>query len=145
VTEDLVFKKADAIVGGREHVVANGKLEERSRPDSTNNFQARYAIRHEWTGAIACKDPRRGIWGGPPAGESGGGVKAAMDLAFAPRGAVQLPALVRQDIPELEVKASQDQDLTIGGARLVEVDIQASNGVVHIVDKVLQPGGGKKK
>jgi uncharacterized surface protein with fasciclin (FAS1) repeats len=41
--------------------------------------------------------------------------------------------------PELEVKASQDQDLTIGGARLVEVDIKASNGVVHIVDKVLQP------
>jgi uncharacterized surface protein with fasciclin (FAS1) repeats len=47
--------------------------------------------------------------------------------------------------PELEVKASQDQDLTIGGARLIEVDIQASNGVVHIVDKVLQPGGKKAK
>ena len=45
--EDLVFRQAGAIVGGREHVVdASGKLEEGSRPDSANNFQARYAIRH---------------------------------------------------------------------------------------------------
>jgi MYXO-CTERM domain-containing protein len=105
VNEDLVFKKAEAIVGGREHVVANGKLEERSQPSSMNNFQARYAIRHEWTGAIACKDPKRGIWGGPPGG-GGGGAKPALDLAFAPRGKKELPTMVRQDIPELEVKAA---------------------------------------
>jgi hypothetical protein len=72
VTEDLVFKAAEPIVGGREHVVANGKLEERSRPDSINNFQARYAIRHEWTGPITCKNPVRGRWGGPPNGVTGG-------------------------------------------------------------------------
>jgi hypothetical protein len=67
VTEDLVFKAAEPIVGGREFVVdGNGKLEERSRPDSINNFQARYAIRHEWTGPITCKNPVRGRWGGPP-------------------------------------------------------------------------------
>jgi MYXO-CTERM domain-containing protein len=106
VTEDLVFKKAEAIVGGREHVVASGKLEERSQPSSVNNFQARYAIRHEWTGAIACKDPKRGIWGGPPSGIAGGGVKPALDLAFAPRGKAALPTLVRQDIPEIEIKAA---------------------------------------
>lgn len=47
--------------------------------------------------------------------------------------------------PELEVKASQDQDLTIGGARMIEIDIAASNGVVHMIDKVLAPNGGKKK
>lgn len=46
--------------------------------------------------------------------------------------------------PELDVKASQDQDMTIGGARLVEVDLKASNGVVHIIDKVLVPGAKKK-
>ena len=71
-----------------------------------NNFQARYAIRHEWTGAIACKDPIRGRWGGPPSGMAGGGTKPALDLAFAPRGAAKLPELVKQDIPELEVKAA---------------------------------------
>ena len=106
VTEDLVFKAAPPIVGGREHVVADGKLEERSRPDSVNNFQARYAIRHAWTGPITCKNPKRGIWGGPPSGVASDGVKPALDLAFAPRGAAKLPELVSQDIPELEVKAA---------------------------------------
>jgi MYXO-CTERM domain-containing protein len=106
VTEDLVFKAAEPIVGGREFLQANGKLEERSRPDSINNFQARYAIRHEWTGPITCKDPVRGRWGGPPEGEMGGGVKPALDLAFAPRGQAKLPELVRQDVPEIDVKAS---------------------------------------
>ncbi|MBZ0236334.1 MAG: MYXO-CTERM sorting domain-containing protein, partial [Deltaproteobacteria bacterium] len=106
VTEDLVFKKAEAIAGGREHMGQNGKLEERSQPSGVNNFQARYAIRHEWTGAITCKDPVRGRWGGPPNGVGGGGAKPALDLAFAPRGKTELATLVRQDIPEIEVKAA---------------------------------------
>ena len=105
VTEDLVFKAAEPIVGGREFLQDNGKLEERSRPASVNNFQARYAIRHEWTGPITCKDPVRGRWGGPPSGVTGGGVKPALDLAFAPRGAAKLPELVKQDVPEIDVKA----------------------------------------
>jgi MYXO-CTERM domain-containing protein len=105
VIEDLVFKAAAPIVGGREHVVASGKLEERSRPASVNNFQARYAIRHEWTGPITCKDPVRGRWGGPPSGVTGGGVKPALDLAFAPRGVARLPELVKQDVPEIDVQA----------------------------------------
>jgi MYXO-CTERM domain-containing protein len=71
-----------------------------------NNFQARYAIRHEWTGPIACKNPVRGRWGGPPSGVTGGGVKPALDLAFAPRGSAKLAELVRGDIPELEIKVA---------------------------------------
>jgi uncharacterized protein (TIGR03382 family) len=105
VTEDLVFKAAEPIVGGREFLQDGNKLEERSRAASINNFQARYAIRHEWTGPITCKDPIRGRWGGPPNGVTGGGVKPALDLAFAKRGLAKLPELVRQDIPELEVTA----------------------------------------
>lgn len=46
--------------------------------------------------------------------------------------------------PELTVKTSQDSDMTIDGARLLEIDIAASNGMVHMIDKVLQPGGKKK-
>lgn len=42
--------------------------------------------------------------------------------------------------PELEVKTTQDTEMTIGGARLVEIDIAASNGMVHLIDKVLQQG-----
>ena len=106
VTEDLVFKAAEPIVGGRESRGANGKLEERATPSGMNNFQARYAIRHEWTGAITCKAPVRDRWGGPPSGVASTGVKPALDLAFAPRGAAKLPDLVRQDIPELGVKVA---------------------------------------
>ncbi|HEU0033748.1 MAG TPA: DUF2330 domain-containing protein [Kofleriaceae bacterium] len=107
---DLVFKKAKAIVGGREIRDGNGQLEERARPDSTNNFQGRYAIRHRWTGPVACEHPQRGIWGGPPGGvdiADGGAPKAATNLAFAPRGKVQLPNLVAQDVPEINVQAGK--------------------------------------
>jgi hypothetical protein len=81
--EDLVFREAQAIVGGREHMKEGGKLETTARADGSNNFQARYSIRHPWTGPIECEKPRRGVWGGPPGGE----VKlvAATGLAFAPR------------------------------------------------------------
>jgi MYXO-CTERM domain-containing protein len=109
--DDLVFKAAPPIVGGRELPQANGKLEERSQPSSENNFQGRYAIRHEWTGPIKCDQPVRGRWGGPPAGVAGGETRAAKDLAFAPRGVAKLPELVRQDVPEIDVKA----DRTAGG------------------------------
>ena len=101
---DLVFKQAPPIVGGREQR-ENGQLEQRSRKDSVNNFQGRYAIRHAWTGTIACQNPVRGMWGGPPSGvDIAEGPVAATDLAFAPRGKVQLPNLVAQDVPEIAVK-----------------------------------------
>ena len=102
--DDLVFKAASAIVGGREFLQDNGKLEERSRPDATNNFQARYIIRHWWTGKIACASPRRGIWGGPP-GRSIARPMAATGLAFARRGTIALPRLVVKNIPEIGVRA----------------------------------------
>jgi len=100
---DLVFRAAAPIVGGREQRDEAGKLEQRARPDSTNNFQGRYVIRHAWTGAVACANPRRGIWGGPPGGEIAQGPTAATNLAFAPRGKVALPNLVAQDVPEIGV------------------------------------------
>jgi uncharacterized surface protein with fasciclin (FAS1) repeats len=45
---------------------------------------------------------------------------------------------------ELPVKSSQDSDMTIDGARITESDIEASNGMVHVIDKVLQPSNKKK-
>jgi uncharacterized protein (TIGR03382 family) len=107
---DLVFKKAQPIVGGREMRNDTGVLEERSRPDGMNNFQGRYAIRHKWTGPVKCDQPKFGRWGGPPEGTEiaeGTGPVAATDSAFAPRGKVQLPNLVAQDIPEIGVKVGQ--------------------------------------
>jgi len=109
--DDLVFQAAPPIVGGRE-IMGNGggnggrnggQLEEGARPSSVNNFQGRYAIRHRWTGPVACANPRRGIWGGPP---DGGNTRtqAALGLAFAPRGQVQLPTAIVGDVAEIGLR-----------------------------------------
>ncbi|MCC7538207.1 MAG: DUF2330 domain-containing protein [Deltaproteobacteria bacterium] len=100
--EDLVFREAGAIVGGREMQGPNGRLEYGARTDQHNNFQARYIIRHWWQGPIRCANPRRGIWGGPPGGEHNA-PRAARDLAFVPRGNVDLSSLVRRRVPELGI------------------------------------------
>jgi MYXO-CTERM domain-containing protein len=103
---DLVFRAAPSIIGGREVRDADGRLEERARPATgQNNFQGRYAIRHPWTGPIACDKPIRGRWGGPPDGSQIAKTQPATNTAFAPRGKVQLPDLVAQDVPEVGVKA----------------------------------------
>jgi hypothetical protein len=110
MTDDLVFREATAIAGGREHLQANGKLEEGAVESSVNNFQARYIIRHPWTGKIACDNPRRGIWGGPPRGSDvqlAADVKPARGLAFAPRGKIKLQNVVKQNIPEIGIKAAK--------------------------------------
>jgi len=102
--DDLVFRAAPPIVGGREFVQDGTKLEQGARPDATNNFQARYVIRHSWTGPIACKNPMRGVWGGPPGRDawSTGApeVKAASRIGLVPRaGALSLAAFVRGALP----------------------------------------------
>ena len=110
ITDDLRFKEVGPIVGGRE-MREGGKLEERSKPSDYNNFQGRYAIRYPWTGPIKCAKPERGQWGGPPSeiasrpGFQNQGTKAALDLAYAPRGALQLAAAVTTDVPEIGIRA----------------------------------------
>jgi hypothetical protein len=111
VTDDLRFRAAEPIVGGREVRNQKGALEERSAPSSYNNFQGRYAIRHQWTGAITCKSPKRGVWGGPP-DHRWQPPKAAANIAFAPRDKVQLVSAIAHDVPEidLEARASDSSD-----------------------------------
>ncbi len=99
---DLVFRAAPAIVGGREMYTQDSKIEHGALPAPYNNFQARYAIRHPWTGPIACENPRRGIWGGPPSGHAYESPKGATNLAFAKRdGSFSLASFVHADIPEI--------------------------------------------
>ncbi len=105
--EDLVFRQAPAIVGGREfYTGADGALEHGASESHANNFQGRYAIRHEWTGPIECDNPVRGRWGGPPSNTRAQETQPATDLAYAPRGNLQLPEVVRSDVPELELAAA---------------------------------------
>jgi len=98
--EDLVFRAAAPIVGGREFMGSNGKLEHGATSSSTNNFQGRYAVRHPWSGAISCKNPQRGIWGGPPNGGNPSTTPAS-NLAWAPRGKLQLATIVKGALPDV--------------------------------------------
>jgi len=101
--EDLVFRAATPVVGGREVRGNNRALEQGASPSSTNNFQGRYAIRHPWKGAITCKEPRRGVWGGPPAGSAQPGPVAGQKLAFVRRDA-PLGSFLTSALPELAVQ-----------------------------------------
>jgi hypothetical protein len=102
LSEDLVFHEAGPVVGGRSTWDGTAmELPGEVKPDSTNNFQGRYIIRHYWTGPVSCSNPQFNRWGGPPSGSSS--PTAATDLANAPRGAVALKAVVRSPLPQLSL------------------------------------------
>jgi len=101
--DDLRFREAKPIAGGREVWGKNG-LEYGAQQDvAQNNFQARYAIRYWWTGPMNCRNPKRGVWGGPPAGGQNK-VIAASKIAFAPRGKLSLPTMIKRDLTEIGVR-----------------------------------------
>jgi TonB family protein len=88
--DDLVLRPAPPVVGGREQLADDGRLERGATPAASNSFQGRYVIRHPWQGAIACDDPMRGVWGGPPdgrevahVGQGQGGIAAGGARALA--------------------------------------------------------------
>jgi hypothetical protein len=104
--EDLVFKAAPPIAGGREHLSSGGQLEQGSVSYDTNNFQARYAIRYPWQGEIKCRSPRRGVWGGPPHGQESKPV-AALDTAFVERKTSLAQELVESPVAELKLAGTK--------------------------------------
>ncbi len=96
LNEDLVFQKAEAIVGGRGtpqglEVMKTGALDEQqAAPSSINNFQGRYIMLNPWEGDIKCEKPQRGVWGGNPKSKdlASENIKGtAQDTAFATRDA----------------------------------------------------------
>jgi len=115
--EDVVFKEAPPIEGGREgfgwarpEPDAGASDRYGATPSPTNNFQARYVIRHRWAGALLCDHPIRDRWGGPWPTDGGasrlsgdGSATAAKNLAYARRGNVQLASFVRSDVPGVAV------------------------------------------
>ncbi len=114
IGEDLVFKKAKAVVGGREFYDEDRKIEKGTldSPYGQNAFQARYIIRHAWLGELSCDEPRFGEWGGDP--ENGGGPttmtaqspnSTGADI-FAPSNEDSVGTLLLEDIPELDLVAS---------------------------------------
>jgi hypothetical protein len=100
--EDLVFKAAPPIAGGREFLTDGQKLEQGSVPYGTNQFQGRYAIRYPWTGPIACSNPIRGRWGANPNG--GGARPVSLQRSAEARRDQDLRAFVESPVAELGVK-----------------------------------------
>lgn len=88
--EDLIFRAAEPVEGGRESFNGGDPLSQEAAPSQMNNFQARYAIRHPWEGEITCAEPMRRIWGGPPSGAS----EVTVAPTHGPRAPVQLNALL---------------------------------------------------
>jgi hypothetical protein len=100
--DDLRFREAKPVTGGREQWAKNG-LEYGAIPSAQNFFQARYAIRHWWTGPIKCEHPVRGVWGGPPDGNYQPTI-AASKLAFAPRGKLEVASVIKRDLWEINLR-----------------------------------------
>ncbi len=116
IGEDLVFEKADPIVGGRERYDEDGNLETGATPADYNNFQARYIIRHRWEGPVNCEAPEYGHWGGDPESDnpwepgvsSNPSPNTTGDETFSAGGGNSERAveeLVEEDIPEINVVA----------------------------------------
>ncbi|MCC7534606.1 MAG: DUF2330 domain-containing protein, partial [Deltaproteobacteria bacterium] len=101
--DDLVLREAPPIVGGREQAGPNGQGNEqgaRLAPDRNSYYQARYIIRHPWTGPVECASPQRGIWGGPPGTGQPVGVQPGQNLAFAPRGRANLASFLTTPVAQ---------------------------------------------
>jgi hypothetical protein len=97
--DDLHFLEAQPVTGGREVWTTSG-LEAGTQKSPQSYFQARYAIRHAWTGPIACAHPIRNVWGGPPNGGASSPI-AASKVAFAPRGKLAVADVIQRDVWEI--------------------------------------------
>jgi len=99
--EDLLFRSAEPVEGGREVRDDKGALSNTAKPAGVDTFQARYAIRHPWTGPIACEKPVRGRWGGPPADVKSSSPLPAKDLAHTDRSGVTLATYVKSGLDDV--------------------------------------------
>jgi hypothetical protein len=106
LTDDLVFREALPVTGGHERPPrdADDDVTAAKLTATGNAFQARYVIRHPWTGAVTCEHPQRGVWGGPPGAREPTAV-AARELASASREGISLPAVVQTRVPGVDLAA----------------------------------------
>jgi MYXO-CTERM domain-containing protein len=112
--DDLIFKEAPPLVGGRGIPDSKGELEDTSMgaAASFNNFQGRYIILHPWERAIQCQKPERGRWGGPNNQMTQTMSRGLENTALlgAPAVAGDLEQLLAESVEELGVKAAKPLD-----------------------------------
>ena len=104
--EDLVFKQAGPIIGGRGTPSGRNPrmMEEGSSTGSINNFQGRYIMLNRWEGKITCDAPNYGVWGGPSGEDDAPKTTPAKDTAFVQRGKFKLAAAFDQEsVPGLKL------------------------------------------
>jgi MYXO-CTERM domain-containing protein len=112
--EDLVFRTAEPLSGGMGMPDVEGHFDTAVNVGADvgqSRFQGRYGILHRWEGPIACENPVRGNWGGPPpaarqAGASGQ-VQPATGLAFARRGEADLSFMLVDDVDDVPVRSNR--------------------------------------
>ena len=109
--DDLVFKKAKPLIGGRGMPQGvEGKVGEQvgvtGKQASVNNFQGRYIILNRWKGKTACKNPRRGVWGGP-IDDRDEVIRPATDLAFVGRAGSLKPFVKQRRVAGLKSLTSK--------------------------------------
>ena len=96
LSEDLVFKAADGVVGGRDFDPgAEGEFAKKA--EGASAFQSRYVVRHPWQGPIRCDAPIRGVW----LPRHGAGTPA-LSVAGSPREA-SLASLVVSPVAQLAI------------------------------------------
>jgi len=99
---DLMFEAAPPVRGGQGTPKPDGTFADTgAQSASTNTFQGRYAILHEWEGPIECDNPRRGRWGGPPSGASDdvATARSSITTGSRPSAAPKLANLLRDSVP----------------------------------------------
>ncbi len=110
--DDLVFRAAPPIIGGRGMPDHEGRMTEGgAQPSSTNQFQGRYVMLHSWEGPIECESPIRGRWGGPPADAPPAArqPQAATNIGFV-AGGRNLSSYLAEDVPALAAPAGAPAD-----------------------------------
>jgi hypothetical protein len=125
--DDLRFREARPVTGGREQWSKQG-IEYGVTPSPQNYFQARYAIRHAWTGPVPCANPVRGVWGGPPDGNYQPTI-AASKLAFAPRGKLEVASVIKRDLWEIGLKRAGGADGSPGGGKFATPPVRRLQGL----------------
>ena len=135
VSNDLMFRAVEPIAGGRGVPDEHGAISSDIERTTSNSFQGRYVILHPWVGAIACESPMSGAWGGPPDRQEVG-AQVATNLAFAPRGKVELGSMVSQ-VPMIGVLESKGTTLPLPIRQPPGCGCQAQGGAASALGLVV--------
>ena len=141
LANDLVFREAEPVIGGRGMPNEAGELAERDAQRApVNNFQGRYVILHRWEGPVACDEPQRGSWGGPP-GQPAASIFGMQSPAMNP-SVMQRAAGAPADVPRVSsVGLAVKEDIPTIGIRagVVEPALPADPGPPRGVEMPAPP------